>query len=190
MTQLKMTAFSGSLRTASWNKKLLLHGCDYLREKGCIINYIDLRSLEMPLFDEDLEDKIGMHPGAQKLLEAVNDSDALFIGNPEYNGGTTGALKNAIDWLSRAEKNPLIEKPVLLVGSSSGHWGGIRSNMATRLVLTHLGAFVMPTQVTIPFNDKSITLEGSLVDHMHQKQLQLGCNQLIRFTKAWKSAAL
>ena len=65
-----------------------------------------------------------------ELRAAVAEADALLLATPEYNRGTSGVLKNAIDWLSRpALASVLRWKPVAIMGASSGRGGrGARSN--------------------------------------------------------------
>jgi chromate reductase, NAD(P)H dehydrogenase (quinone) len=184
MAQLNILAICGSLRTGSYNRKLVLQACDILKTQNCNINFLDLRSLNIPLYDGDLEDRDGVPPGAQKLIDAIQGSNGMVVGNPEYNSGITGVLKNAIDWATRGEKNPFIEKTAVLMGTSSGYWGAVRAQMVTRQILTHLGTYVLPTQVTIPFNEKSFDEGGGLKDPAHKKLLETACAAFVRFTNA------
>jgi chromate reductase, NAD(P)H dehydrogenase (quinone) len=186
MANLKVLAFNGSLRSGSFNKKIMLQACDELRNLQCEVTVLDLRSLELPIYDGDLEDAHGLPTGGQKLIDAILAADALLIGNPEYNGSTSGALKNAIDWATRGDKNPFVGKVTLLVGTSTGWWGSIRSNMATRLVLTHLRAVVVPVQVTIPNAEENIDEKGLLKLEAHKKLLHAGLEELVKMAKAFK----
>jgi chromate reductase len=185
LAQMKILAFCGSLRTGSFNKKLLLHASDVLKGKGCEVDYIDLRDLEIPLYDGDLEAKSGIPTGVAKLADAIKNADGLVIGCPEYNGGITGVLKNTIDWVSRA-KNPWVSKPILLVSTSPGWFGAIKSNGVTRGILIHLKAIVVPAQITIPHADKSLDEKGKLIDPLHQTNLNAGCDELIFAAKSFK----
>jgi len=185
MAQLTVLAICGSLRKNSYNKKLLLAACTNLKEEQCEINNLDLKQIDLPLFDQDIEDATGLPQGAVKLIDAIRTAQAVVIGCPEYNSGITGALKNAIDWASRADKNPFTDKIVLLVGTSPGHFAAIRSAMNTRGILTHLGAFVIPTQVNIPYADKAFDKEGNLTDPMHQKILKAACLKLTETAKSF-----
>jgi len=145
------------------------------------VTYLDLKSLGLPVFDEDIEEEGGMPEGGAKLVQAISDADALVIGNPEYNGGITGALKNAIDWASRADQNPFAGKVILLMGTSSGQWGSVKSHMVTRGILTHLKGIVTPSQITIPNNTESFDDNGNLKNPMHSKFLQEACTELVQF---------
>jgi chromate reductase, NAD(P)H dehydrogenase (quinone) len=62
---------------------------------------------------------------------------------PEYNFGIPGPLKNAIDWLSRLQKQPLAGKPVALQSASPGPLGGGRVQYDLRRSLVFLDAFTL-----------------------------------------------
>ena len=181
MATVKILAFNGSLRADSYNKKLVLQACDILKDQGCIINFLDLRSLGLPFYDGDCEVQQGIPEGGQKLIKAINETDGLCIGNPEYNSGITGALKNAIDWTSRAESKPFAEKPILLVGTSTGIFGASKSHLMTRQILTQLGAVVIPSQITIPSAGTAFDEKGNLKNPAQVKLLHGACAQLIKF---------
>jgi chromate reductase len=183
---LNILGICGSLRVASLNRKLLFHTCDILKSKGCTINYIDIKDLELPLYNGDVEDKLGLPDGVKTLVKAMGEADGFVIGNPEYNGGITGVLKNTIDWASRA-KNPFHSKAILLVGTSPGWFGAIKSHFITNQILTTLRAYVMPTLVAIPQGDKALDERGQLKDANLEKNLVSGCDELIRFIKGQKS---
>ena len=76
MNQPKIVAFAGSLRTASFNKKLLALAADAARAAGAEVTVVDLRELALPLFDQDLEDASGLPEGAKKFKALLRASDA------------------------------------------------------------------------------------------------------------------
>jgi chromate reductase len=186
MANIKILAINGSLRKESLNRKLLFHTSEILKKLGAEIQFIDLKELNLPIFDQDLEDESGMPPAAQRLVDAILVSDAVVIGNPEYNGGITGALKNAIDWASRSKINPFVSRLFMLVGTSPGVWGAVKSNFVTRHILTHLRAIVLPAQITIPKGGESLTENGSLKDSLQEKLLESACADLLKMVSALK----
>jgi NAD(P)H-dependent FMN reductase len=65
-------------------------------------------------------------PCGKRAARAVAEVDAILVVTPEYNGTIPGALKNAIDWLSRPyRRNALSAKPLAVVGASMGQYGGV-----------------------------------------------------------------
>jgi NAD(P)H-dependent FMN reductase len=63
---------------------------------------------------------------------------------PEYNGGTPAALKNAIDWTSRPYGNgAIVDKPVAVVGTAGGQYGGAWAHEEARKTARIAGAHVL-----------------------------------------------
>lgn len=184
MTPLKILAFCGSLRKESLNRKLLLLACDELKELKCDVTFLDLRSLELPIYDGDLEESEGLPAGGQKLISEISAASAVVIASPEYNGSVSGALKNAIDWATRGEKNPFIAKPMMIVGTSPGHWGASKSLIHLRQILVHLQAVVIPAQLALPYGSKAFDSAGGFVEAQNKKILVAGCSQLVQMTQA------
>jgi chromate reductase len=161
---MKLLGISGSLRRASFNTALL-HAAAELAPEGTTLTIHDLH--ELPLFDQDVEDKGDPAP-VTALKQAIDAADALLLASPEYNGGITGVLKNAIDWASRKgtarESAPLTGKPVCIIGASPGITGTVRAQDALRLVLRRAGAIVEPQGEVLVFQAHTKIADGKLVD--------------------------
>lgn len=114
-SSVKIAAFAGSFRTASWNRKLLALAVRHAIAAGAEVDVIDLRALAMPVYDEDLEKASGLPEGVKLLKERIAAAQGVMIATPEYNHSIPGGLKNALDWLSRPPNNPLRDKVVALM---------------------------------------------------------------------------
>ena len=79
MSQPKLVVFAGSLRTGSYNKKLAAIAADGARAAGAEVTLVDLRELNLPLFDQDIEDSTGLPPGAKKFKALLRESDGFLI---------------------------------------------------------------------------------------------------------------
>jgi chromate reductase len=99
------------------------------------------------------------------LKEAIAQADGLIICSPEYNYGTSGVLKNALDWASRPGfKSPLKNKPVLIMTSSPGVLGGVRAQAQLRETLSAtLSRVIRGPQIVIPGVIEKIQ-NGSFID--------------------------
>lgn len=141
MTGLKILALSGSLRSGSLNTALLREA-ERLSPHQLFDHYDGLGLL--PHFNEDRE-----HPAPSAVTDLrrrVQDADAVLIASPEYNSSIPGALKNALDWLSRpsSDEGPALAlKPVAVVGASPGPFGTVRAQLALRQVLHKMNARVV-----------------------------------------------
>ena len=158
----RILAISGSLRERSYNRALL-RAAEGLAPAGVEIEEFDLSPI--PFYDGDLE-AAGDPDPVVELRAAVAEADALLIATPEYNRGTSGVLKNAIDWLSRpALASVLRWKPVAVMGASTGRGGTRRAQQQVRDALLFPGAIVLEEpEVALPVAWEHFDEDGRLVD--------------------------
>lgn len=166
----RILAFSGSLRADSYNQKLAALAAAAATEAGAEVTLVSLRDYRMPLFDEDLEKEEGMPESARKLKELFATHDGLIIASPEYNSTITAALKNAIDWVSRAtsEGEPPLSvlrgKTAAILSASLGGYGGVRSLTQLRPFLENISISVLEDQVSVAKAHEAFTPENQLID--------------------------
>ena len=133
-----LLGISGSLRRASHNTKLLQAAAEVFGGESYTLADIDL-----PLYNGDVEEADGIPAKVQTLADQIASADAVLIATPEYNKGMSGALKNALDWISRVKDAPLKGKPVAIMSASAGISGGARAQYALRLALVPFDAHVL-----------------------------------------------
>lgn len=171
-TKPRILAFSGSARRESLNKKFLAAAADAARAAGAEVTVVDFRELPLPMYDGDLEDAEGMPANAQRFVQLITSHHGLLIASPEYNSQITPLLKNAIDWATRADENPLADKVAAVLSASPGMFGGIRSMTLARQLLTHLGSHVVPVQCILPQADKAFDAAGKLTNERAQESVR------------------
>ena len=120
----------------------------------------------LPLYNADLDAPAQERPAAvQRFCDALARADALVIASPEYNYSIPGGLKNAIDWASRGEDSPLVNKPVALMGATGGLWGTVRMQQAFRPVFQYLNMQpVNKPEVLVAEAPKKFDANGRLTD--------------------------
>jgi len=130
MSDIKVLVLVGSLRAASINRQLAELAVETAPE-GVSLELFD-RLGELPFYNEDIDN--GDVPAAVTALRVVAaDADAALVVTPEYNGSIPGVLKNAIDWLSRPfGDSALKDKPLAVVGTAAGQYGGVWAHDETR----------------------------------------------------------
>lgn len=138
-TTLNVLGISGSLRKASLNTALLRAAAG-LAPEGMSFRFADISGI--PLYDGDVNAQ-GIPGPAQVLIDQVAEADAVVIATPEYNYSVPGVLKNAIDWVSRANPQPFAGKPVAIMGASAGALGTARAQYHLRQVFVFLNSHVM-----------------------------------------------
>ena len=152
---MKILAISGSLRQGSHNTDLLRGAAAAAPDGVDIELYHGLK--DIPPYDAD-DDHPGDQPIAvQHFKEALESADAILISTPEYNSSIPGVLKNALDWASRPlVESPARNKPVAVLSSSTGLFGGVWAAAETRKVLGALGARTLEDTVAVPKADERL----------------------------------
>ncbi len=97
---------------------------------------------DFPHYDADLQGA-GFPPPVLAMAEQIRAADGVVIVTPEYNYSIPGALKNAIDWLSRVSPQPFAGKAVAIQSVSPGLLGGARAQYHLRQSLVFLDAHVL-----------------------------------------------
>ncbi len=136
----KLGILEGSVRRASLSRAAGRAAAGLLPEGMEAVALPNPGSL--PIFNQDLLDE-GMPDTVATMIEAMAAADALLIVTPEYNWSIPGGLKNAIDWLSRANPNPLAQKPVTIWSVSPGLLGGARVHEGLRHTLLSQDMIIM-----------------------------------------------
>ncbi|WP_395307360.1 NADPH-dependent FMN reductase [Mycobacterium sp. AMU20-3851] len=145
----------GSLRAASINRQLADLAVESAPE-GVTLQVFD-RLGELPHYNEDIDTDDAPEP-VRALRAAAAVAGAALVVTPEYNGSIPGVLKNAIDWLSRPWGNgALKDKPVAVIGTALGGYGGVWAHDETRKSFGIAGPRVIEDlKLSIP----SKTLDG------------------------------
>ena len=95
----------------------------------------------------------------------MREADAVFFATPEYNSSVPGALKNALDWASRPlATNAFRNKPVAVISSSAGAFGGVWAAAELRKVLGAMGARVTEAELAVGHAHEKFDDDGRLVD--------------------------
>lgn len=185
MSNPRILAFGGSLRADSYNQKLATIAAEGAREAGADVTLISLRDYRLPMFDQDLEETEGKSDTAKKLKDLFLAADGFIIASPEYNSGITAALKNAIDWVSRADSEdeaPLSAfkgKSAAILAASPGGYGGARSLAQFRPLLENIHVSVLPEQVAVAKAYEAFDADGNLVDPAQQAAVKKLATDLV-----------
>jgi chromate reductase len=160
---MKVLGISGSLRRDSHNTKLLRAAAALLPPGAELELWEGLKAV--PPYDGDDDNGEPRAWILQSLDAAIREADVVLFATPEYNHSIPGQLKNALDWLSRPLKtSPLRNKPVAVVGASTGLFGAVWAQAELRKVLTALGARVVDRELPVGLADDAFTEDGRLAD--------------------------
>ena len=168
----RILGISGSLRRDSHNTSLLRAAAEAAGSDVELELYDGLK--QVPPYDED-DDVYPRVASVASLNAAIAEADAVLFATPEYNASIPGQLKNAIDWVSRpVATNVLRNKPVAVVGASTGAFGAAWAQAELRKVLAALGARVLEVELPVPHAHTRFE-EGELTD----KEIRAGLADVV-----------
>jgi chromate reductase len=169
---MRILAVSGSLREGSFNTSLLRAAVEAAPEGVELELWEGLG--ELPLYDEDLDDPLDVPESVRRLREDWAAADAILFATPEYNGSVPGGLKNAVDWASRPKlEGALRNKPVAVVGASTGQFGALWAQQDLKRILGIAGARVVGTEIPVARAHERFDNEGRLLEGEIFEQLRL-----------------
>lgn len=180
----KLGILEGSLRRASLSRAAGRAAAGLLPDGMEAIALPNPGSL--PLFNQDLIED-GMPDAVAAFNAAVDSVDAVLIVTPEYNWSIPGGLKNAIDWLSRKDPNPLANKPVAIWSVSPGVLGGARVHEGLRHTLLSQDMLIMAKpEVQIAGAKGKLDIAAGTITHPDTKAFLRGhLARFAQFCNAW-----
>ncbi|HET9953742.1 MAG TPA: NAD(P)H-dependent oxidoreductase [Polyangiaceae bacterium] len=144
---------------------------------------VDIAQFELPLLDEPTPPAMGKYtkPHTQAWAAKIDSFDGFVFVTPEYNHGTSGALKNALDFIYREWNN----KAAGFV--SYGSAGGTRAVEQLRQIMAELQIADVRAQVSFSLFTDFENFSTFKPDSRHEKSLQGMLDQLIAWSRAMKA---
>ena len=145
--------------------------------------FVDVKDYNLPLLDEPAPPSRGNYsqPHTKGWAEKIGSFDAFVFVTPEYNHGTSGAMKNAIDYLFREWNN----KAAGFVGYGSA--GGARAVESLRLVMGELMVADVRAQVMLSLFTDFENFKTFKPAAMHEQALHTMLGQLVAWAGALKT---
>jgi NAD(P)H-dependent FMN reductase len=144
---------------------------------------VDIEAFNLPLLDEPVPPSMGQYskPHTRTWAAKVAEFDGYVFVTPEYNHGTSGALKNAIDFVYKEWNN----KAAGFVGYGSA--GGARAIEHLRLVMGELMVADVRAQVMLSlFTDWENYATFNPAER-HVQAVDTMLDQVIQWSHALKS---
>jgi chromate reductase, NAD(P)H dehydrogenase (quinone) len=184
---LQFLVFSASLRADSLNTRLAHLAAETVEAQGGRVDLASIREFDVPPFDADVENEQGAPAGAEHCRRRLEGTDAFIICSPEYNASMPGLLKNLIDWVSRSEPQPFIERHGLLMSASPSMVGGNRGLWALRVPFEHLGARISPDMFSLAQAHTAFGTDGTLGDGELQQRFEANIANFMSSVEAAKN---
>lgn len=186
---IKIQVILGSIRDNRFGEKPARWIFDVLKKhKDITAEFLDLRDFPLPMFDEPIPPAANngtyKHKKAKVWADKIDEADGYIIVTPEYNRGTSSALKNAIDYVYH-EWN---KKPVAFV--SYGSIGGARAVEQLRTTAIELQMAPIREAIHIPAFWTFVDEKGNFQAETFQQKGESMINQLLWWTNALKDARM
>ena len=140
---------------------------------------IDLSLEELPLFNgEESQNELS---SVKEIRRRVKEADAVILASPEYHSGMSGALKNALDFLS---KEQFESKPIGLIAVAGGGKGGINALNNMRIVTRGVHGNPFPKQLVLDAIE--INRNTNKIAPDAKEKIRSLIEEVIQFTKQLK----
>ncbi|MFQ5691704.1 MAG: NADPH-dependent FMN reductase [Nitrospinota bacterium] len=174
---IQVVGISGSLREGSHTRRALEIALRGAGEVGAQTRLIDLKRYDL-VFCDGKEDESGYPEDVFRLRTQVREAQGVILATPEYHGGLSGVLKNAIDLMGFDEFEG---KMIGLVGVSGGRMGALNALNSLRNIGRALHAWVIPDQASIPQAWNAFDEKGNVKDEgLGDRLMEVG-RQVARF---------
>lgn len=141
---------------------------------------LDIADFQLPLLDEPMPPSMGNYQNdhTKRWAEAIAGFDGFVFVTPEYNHGTSAALKNALDYLYKEWNN----KAAGFVGY--GSLMGARAVESLRISLAELQVATVRAQVGLSLRTDFENYRDFKPDPHHEKALATMLDQLVAWSRA------
>ncbi|HVW47871.1 MAG TPA: NADPH-dependent FMN reductase [Solirubrobacterales bacterium] len=177
-----VVGIGGTMREGSTVEIALRAGLRAVEAAGGRTRLFGAADLDLPMYAPEAE--LGSHQG-HELVEAVRGCDGLLIGSPGYHGGTSGLVKNALDYLEalREDQRPYLDgRAVGLIVCAHG-WQATTTTLASlRSVVHALRGWPTPLGVTINSAEASFA-DGKVVGATVAANLEMVGRQVVDFAR-------
>jgi NAD(P)H-dependent FMN reductase len=165
MEKPRLTILLGTARKNRQSQKVADYLTSFFKKLDKIeVNLLDVKDFVTPYtiasWDEDAL--------ANPWREVASKSSAFILVVPEYNRSFPGELKIVLDSELSAYQN----KPVVLAGVSSGHFGGLAAIQSLLPALYKMGFNILPYQLHFPEVEELFSSSEEELDLIYEGKLK------------------
>ncbi|MFN6562359.1 MAG: NADPH-dependent FMN reductase [Nostoc sp. ChiSLP01] len=173
----KIVGIGGSLRPNSYTQLALQVAMQRIEALGGEVEILDLRELQLPFCTGAKE--YPEYPDVKRLQDTVSDAHGLILATPEYHGGVSGVLKNALDLMSFDQLSDKVTGLISVLGGQSN------SNALNdlRLIVRWVHGWVIPEQIAIGQAWSAFNPEGKLLDEKLSQRFDQFAQSLVDNTR-------
>ncbi|WP_457395057.1 NADPH-dependent FMN reductase [Thermostichus sp. MS-CIW-28] len=175
-SEARFVAIGGSLRPNSLTYQALEVARREFEKLGIPLHILDLRQMKLPFVDGS--ESYADYPDVAVLRATMKRADGIILASPEYHGGISGSLKNALDLLSFEQLEGKVFGLISVLGGESN------SNTLNqmRLIVRWVHGWVIPEQIAIGRAWNAFDEQGNLKDEKLKQRFQHFVQSLVTHT--------
>lgn len=167
---MKISIISSSVREGRESHKAALAVQNELQKVADLaVTLIDLKAFDLPRLSHVMNKFPKIPAQVEEVGRELDQADGIIFVSPEYNGGYSSALKNAVDFYP---KSTYQRKPIGIVTASSGNLGGMRASQQLLHLALALWAIPSPQLLLVPKVQDKLNDSGGYLDPDFEKQVQ------------------
>ncbi len=186
MSPIKISILCGSIRSGRLSHLLALALTDVMKQLGADAQLVDLIDFPLPLLEETFQRQVKPDESLHRLQEILDQSQGLILLSPEYHGSYTGVMKNALDYFQKE----FYRKPMGVVTTSTGKFGGINASVQMQHLILSLGGFPMPQKLIVPSIHQHISENGEWRGESLTPSIEKFAEEFLWFAGAISQASL
>ncbi len=168
---MKIIGFAGSTSSKSINKKFVNNTLNCIESDSFEKELIDLNNYKCPIFNVD-EEENGYPENAKMFIEKLSEADGFVVSMAEHNGSYAAEVKNLLDWCSRIKLDFFKDKPMFLMSTSPGGYGGGNVLEAAKKQFPKFQANIIGTFKLPSFNDNFDSQNGIINNELREAHME------------------
>ena len=180
---INIVGIGGSLRPESYTYQALEYAAAIIRNYGANVEILDIRQMDLPFCKSGGEDE---HPGVIQLRQAFLEADGAILVTPEYHGGPSGVLKNALDLMSFEQLDGKVFGTISVLG-------GVSNSNALNQLRHHIRwvhGWSIPEQIAIGQAWQAFDHTGAIIDEKLQQRFDKFSRSLVSTTATLRGIPL
>jgi FMN reductase len=180
--ELTIVGLGGSLASISTSLAALEIALEGARDAGARPQLLDIRELDLPMYNPDDEAPVGATPAMVELCYAA---DGFLWSSPMYQGTISGSLKNALDWLRilHDREPPYLHDKVIGLISVAGGTQGLQVINTMQFSVRALRGWAVPYVVAVPSSRSIFDRNGQILDAAVELQLRALGAEVVRVAR-------
>lgn len=179
---MKITMIAGSNRNNATSTRALQYIARIMQQEQAEVRIFDLYAKPLPIYNPDQDEEADAN--VRMMKQWMAGADAIVLATPEYHGGISGVLKNALDYLGSEHFS---DKAVLSV-SSSGGAVGVSSLQQLQTIVRNLHGVNSPEWISLGGAARAFNASGEPEQQATKDRIERVTKYFLRLANSLKQA--